>query len=259
LTATPSRLRSELLAREKGKSPLFFFDFDGTLTEIERTPDGVKFKPIARFIVEELSRHFSVGIITGRALPDIKKLIGIKGIYYSGNHGVEIEGPRLRFVEKNSAKSVAYLNTLIPKLKRKLKPYGPIIQHKKYSIAVHYRTVEARLVRQLLDDLDLITSEPVRSGKVRLQLGKKVVEIKAPVEWDKGKAIERILMKTGRTGKVFFFGDDMTDEFGFEMVNSLKGVSVYVGGLERETHARYYLESPTALIGELAKFLFELE
>ncbi len=259
MTGTPARLKSGLLLRERGKDPAFFFDFDGTLTKIEQTPDGVRFRPIARFIVEELSRHFTVGIITGRSLADIKRLIGIKGIFYSGNHGVEIEGPGLRFVEKNSAASVKFIDSLVPKIRRKLKPYSPIIQHKKYSIAVHYRTVESRLVRKLLDDLESITMQLVKTGKIKLQLGKKVVEIKAPVDWDKGKAIETILEKTGKSGRVFFFGDDMTDEFGFEEVNSLKGVSVYVGSLERETAARYQLESPAALMGELSEFLFEIE
>lgn len=245
--------------KEKEKDPVFFFDFDGTLTKIEQTPDRVRFRPVVRFIVEELAKNYTVGIITGRALPDIKKLIGLRGIYYSGNHGVEIEGPGMRFVEKNSARSVKFIDSLVPRIRRKLRPYGPIVQHKKYSIAVHYRTVESRLVRKLLDDLESITLQPMKAGKVKLQLGKKVVEIKAPVEWDKGKAVEKILEKTGRHGKAFFFGDDMTDEYGFEKVNSIKGVSVFIGKLERETAAKYQLESPAALMGELAEFLFETE
>lgn len=248
-----------MLVKEKGKNPAFFFDFDGTLTKIERTPNGVKFRAAARFVVEELSRSFTVGIVTGRSLPDIKRLIGIKGIYYSGNHGVEIEGPGLRFVEKNSAKSVKFIDSLVPKIRGKLRPYKPIIQHKKYSIAVHYRTVEPRHVRKLLDELETLTRQPVRTGKIRLQLGKKVVEIKAPVEWDKGKAVEKILDKRGGAGKVFFFGDDMTDEYGFEKVNSIRGISVFVGTLERETAAKYLVESPGALVGQLAEFLFEIE
>lgn len=254
-----SRFKSDLLIRERGKNPVFFFDFDGTLTKIEQTPDRVRFRPIARFIVEELAKNYTVGIVTGRALPDIKKLVAIRGIYYSGNHGVEIEGPGLRFVEKNSARSVKFIDSLVPKIRRKLRPYGPIIQHKKYSIAVHYRTVESRFVRRLLDDLESITRQPLKAGKIKLQLGKKVVEIKAPVEWDKGKAVEKILEKTGKAGKVFFFGDDMTDEYGFEKVNSIKGISVYVGSLGRETAAKYQLESPAALVGALAEFLFEIE
>lgn len=249
-----------MLVKEKDRNPAFFFDFDGTLTKIEQTPDRVKFRAAARFVVEELSKNFIVGIVTGRSLPDIKKLIGIKGIYYSGNHGVEIEGPGLRFVEKNSARSVKYIDSLVPKIRNKLRPYEPIVQHKKYSIAVHYRTVESRNVRKLLDGLETLTRQPVKAGKIKLQLGKKVVEIKAPVEWDKGKAVEKILEKTGRhRGKVFFFGDDMTDEFGFDKVNSLKGISVFVGNPERETAAKYQIESPGALVGELAKFLFEIE
>lgn len=260
MASTPSRLKREILLREKDRDPVFFFDFDGTLTKIEQTPDGVKFRAAARFVIEELSRNFTVGIISGRSLPDLKKLIGIRGIYYSGNHGVEIEGPGMRFVEKNSAKSVKYLDSLVPKIRRKLRPYEPIIQHKKYSIAVHYRTVETRNVSRLLDELEAITRQPLRAGKIKLQVGKKVVEIKAPVDWDKGKAVEKILEKIGRPrGRVFFFGDDMTDEYGFEKVNALRGVSVFVGSLERATAAKYQVESPGALVGELAEFLFEIE
>lgn len=251
-------MKSELLTKEKGRDPVFFFDFDGTLTSIEQTPDKVRFRPIARFIVEELARNYTVGILTGRALSEIKRLVGIRGIFYSGNHGVEIEGPGLRFVEKDSARSVKFIDSLLPRIRRKLNPYRAIIQHKKYSIAVHYRTVEPGFVRGLLDDLETITRAPVKAGKIRLQPGKKVVEIKAPVEWDKGKAIETILRKTGKTGRVFFFGDDMTDEYGFRKINSIKGVSVFVGSLERETLAKYQVESPAALLGELAEFLFEV-
>jgi trehalose-phosphatase len=252
-------LKSAVLKRERHGTPVFFFDFDGTLAEIEQTPDKVTFRPIARYIVTELARNYTVGIITGRALQEIKKLVGIKGIFYSGNHGVEIEGPGLSFVEKNSASSARFIGSLVQTIRRKLRPYGAIVQPKKYSVAVHYRTVEPRLVRNLLDDLEAITRAPAKAGKIRLQLGKKVVEIKPPVEWDKGKAIEKIVRKCGKTGRVFFFGDDMTDEYGFKKVNELKGVSVFVGDLERETAARYQLDSPSSLIGELAKFLFETE
>ncbi|MDI6814769.1 MAG: trehalose-phosphatase, partial [Dehalococcoidales bacterium] len=38
---------------------------------------------------------FSVGIISGRPLSEIKTMVGIERIYYVGNHGLEIGGPRL--------------------------------------------------------------------------------------------------------------------------------------------------------------------
>jgi trehalose 6-phosphate phosphatase len=259
MAASPSRLKSSILAQEQDKSPLFFFDFDGTLTRIAETPGMVRFTPIARFIVEELARNYTVGVVSGRALKDVRRLVGIKGIFYSGNHGVEIEGPGLRFVEKNSAMSVKFIESLAEETRRRLRKYRPLIQSKKYSVAVHYRTVDPRMVGRMLDDLGEIVSGPVSAGKIKLQTGKKVVEIKSPTDWDKGKAIERIVRKSGRHGRVFFFGDDMTDEFGFQKVNELKGVSVFVGTLDRRTAAKYMVESPSALIGELAKFLFGIE
>ncbi len=258
MTSSPARVSSELLLKRAGKNPVFFFDFDGTLTSIVETPDKVEFKRITKFILEELSENYPVGIISGRKLDELKKFVGVRGVFYSGNHGVEIEGPGLRFVERNSAKSVEYITSLSRQIERVLTPYGALIESKKYSVSVHYRTVKPCLVKKLLSDLDMLVRQPLKEGKVKLLRGKKVVEVKAPVNWDKGKALELIFRKIGKRGKPIFFGDDLTDEFGFEKVNALGGISVFVGKRRRKTAAKYWIESPAALIGELAKFLFLL-
>ena len=39
-----------------------------------------------------------MGIISGRLLLEIKAVIGIEGIYYVGNHGLEIEGLGLKLI-----------------------------------------------------------------------------------------------------------------------------------------------------------------
>lgn len=256
MTSSPARFSSELLLRRAGKNPVFFFDFDGTLTSIVETPDKVEFKRITKFILEELSENYPVGIISGRKLDELKKFVGVRGVFYSGNHGVEIEGPGLKFVEPNSAKSVGYITSLSRQIERVLRPYGALIESKKYSVSVHYRTVKPRLVPRLLSDLDVLVRQPLKEGKIKLLRGKKVVEVKAPVDWDKGKALEIILTRIGKRGKPIFFGDDLTDEFGFEKVNALGGISVFVGRLRRTTAAKYRIDSPAALVGELAEFLF---
>ncbi|MCL4509780.1 MAG: trehalose-phosphatase [Bacteroidetes bacterium] len=222
------------------------------------TPDKVEFKRITKFVLEELSENYPVGIISGRKLDELKKFVGVRGVFYSGNHGVEIKGPGLKFVEPNSAKSVGYITSLSRQIERVLRPYGALIESKKYSVSVHYRTVKPHLVQKLLFDLDALVRQPLKEGKVKLLRGKKVVEVKAPVDWNKGKALELILRKIGKRGKPIFFGDDLTDEFGFEKVNALGGISVFVGRLRRTTAAKYRIDSPAALVGELAKFLFLL-
>jgi len=258
------RLTSKILLKTVDKNPFFFFDFDGTLAEIVPTPEEAGLKPITKFVIEELGKKFPVGVISGRKLDEVRRLVGIKEIFYSGNHGVEIEGPGLKFIEPNSAKSSYYITSLGKNLEKELASYRPRINSKKYSVSIHYRTVVPSMVKPLLAELDRIVSESFRSGKIEVFHGKKVVEIKAPVDWDKGDAIELILRNLVNVkrnlNKVVpvFFGDDTTDEYGFRKVNAMKGISVYVGKKHHGTAAKYRIESPAELVGELAKFLFEL-
>ncbi len=249
----------KILLKAADKIPVFFFDFDGTLADIVPTSEEAGLRPIARHAIEELSKISAVGIISGRKLSELKSLVRIRGIYYSGNHGVEIEGPGLKFVEPNSAKSSSYITSLAKRIEGELRPYRPRINSKIYSVSIHYRTVAPVKVKPLLGLLNEIISEPLRRGKIDVFHGKKVVEIKAPVDWDKGDAIEIIMRRVKRTGLPIFFGDDTTDEYGFRRVNELGGMSVFVGKKYRRTAAKYWIGSPAELVGELAKFLFELK
>jgi len=256
LASLPIKFRVETLVRVARKNPFFFFDFDGTLTEIVSHPRQVRFKTITRFILEELVKQFSVGVLSGRKLSEVKQLIGVKGLYYSGNHGVEIEGPGLRFVEPQSVKSLKDILLISKTISRQLRNYDVLIEQKKYSVSVHYRNLKPKIAKAAFSELNAILEKPLHRGKVRILHGKKVVEIRPPVDWDKGKALKLILKKTRRGGIPVFFGDDMTDEYGFEETNRLRGVSVFVGKRRGNTSARYWIESPSALIGELSRFLF---
>lgn len=259
MISLPLKFQSERILKNAGGNLAFFFDFDGTLTEIVNRPHLVRLKSVAKFLIEELAERYTVGILSGRKLSEVKQLIGIKGLYYSGNHGVEIEGPGLRFVEPQSLKSSKYILAIYKAIFQKLKGYDVLIEEKKYSVSVHYRNLKAHRVKQVFSELDAILQEPLRRQKIKVLHGKKVIEISPNVNWDKGKALEVILRKKDGVVKPVFFGDDATDEKGFKQANSLGGVSVYVGHRRRETEAQYWIGSPSALIGELAKFLFLIE
>ena len=81
---------------------LLLSDYDGTLTPIVSRPEEAILSPEVREKVSALSKSptFSVGIISGRSLSEIRALVGIEGIYYAGNHGLEIEGPGLKFINQ---------------------------------------------------------------------------------------------------------------------------------------------------------------
>ena len=79
---------------------LLLTDFDGTLTPIVERPELANLTENTRLVLEALARRyeFRVGVISGRALADLKDKVGIPGIIYAGNHGLEIEGPEITFV-----------------------------------------------------------------------------------------------------------------------------------------------------------------
>jgi trehalose 6-phosphate phosphatase len=119
---------------------------------------------------------------------------------------------------------------------------GLILEDKGLSLALHYRKAPRlggyahRLARLEVARL---------GGSYCLQSGKLVVEIK-PAGRDKGKAIEEFMSARPFRGRMpVFVGDDLTDEYGFVMVNRLGGHSVKVGpGL---TAARWRLRDVEAV------------
>lgn len=73
---------------------LILCDYDGTLTPIVSKSELATLSKKMKGILCLFSDHkrYKLGIISGRALEDVKNLVRIEGIYYAGNHGFEIEG-----------------------------------------------------------------------------------------------------------------------------------------------------------------------
>ena len=67
---------------------LLLSDYDGTLTPIVSRPEEAILSPEVREKLRALTEKpvFSVGIISGRSLSEVKSLVEIEGIYYAGNH-----------------------------------------------------------------------------------------------------------------------------------------------------------------------------
>lgn len=70
-------------------------DYDGTLAPITDNPNNTAMPAEIESMLNSLAKNPKVfmAVISGRGLEDIKKKVGIKGITYSGNHGIEIERP----------------------------------------------------------------------------------------------------------------------------------------------------------------------
>lgn len=239
------------------KRILLFLDYDGTLTPIAETPEKAVISHETRELVRRLSEsdRCSLAIISGRALKEIKKIVGINGLIYVGNHGLEIEGPKIKFESPVSPRFKFVLKELKNALSKNfLKINGAFVEDKGLTLSIHYRLsskIDELALRNILYEI----SQPYLVKKeIALTRGKKIFEIKPPIRWDKGKAClwllarQRFILK-GKEIIPIYIGDDVTDEDAFCALKG-KGLTVFVGKAALSS-AKYYLNDT----GEVIKFL----
>ncbi|PIW68245.1 MAG: trehalose-phosphatase [Candidatus Omnitrophica bacterium CG12_big_fil_rev_8_21_14_0_65_42_8] len=246
----------------KNKFIFLFLDYDGTLTPIVQNPDKAVISRKTKEVIRSLSKipHCRMAIISGRALKDIKNKIGLEGIIYAGNHGLEIEGPKIRFKAHVSIRYRATLRKIKSILKKKLsKIKGVIIEDKGLTLSVHYRLVDIKDVQPVKTIFHEAVAHYIISNKIKIRPGKKVLEIRPPLEWDKGKIVlwllARLKFVLGKEPCLpIYIGDDMTDEDAFRALETM-GLTVFVGG-SKSSHARYYLKNTqevTEFLGQILK------
>jgi trehalose 6-phosphate phosphatase len=245
---------------------LFLADYDGTLTPIAPTPPQAVLSSSVRDKLAALAGQpsFSVGIITGRAMAEIKSMVGIPGIFYAGNHGLEMDGPGLSYLNPEAAAGRDVIHALAKKLAVELAEIpGIIVQDKDFSLSVHYRLVAGEAESRVRDIVRRLTNAPRREGKILVSTGKKVWEIRPPVDWHKGRAVltiaELISRKLQKAGLMqVFLGDDVTDEDAFRVIRRPAGWSIFVGEANRASAAEYYLKS-TAEVEDLITRLYGIK
>ena len=239
---------------------LLLLDYDGTLTPIAPRPELADLPESVRQLLEALARQrrLTLAIISGRALVDIKEKVGISSLVYAGNHGLEIEGPGISFVSPLAEEFKPVLRRMYHLLSQALGAVkGVLVEDKGLTLSVHYRQVADDKGKEVRSTFERITGDAARLGRIRITSGKKVYEIRPAVAWDKGKVVKILMEKCGEGERKseplpIYIGDDLTDEDAFRAIEHYGGgISVFVGGGDSPSSARYFLQSPD----EVAKFL----
>ncbi len=234
---------------------LLCLDYDGTLSPIVRDPAAARISASTRKLLQRLSAsdRITVAVISGRQLEDVRRLVGLPDLIYAGNHGLEIRGPSVTYLNPVAAKSRPALRALARKLIRELTSYpGAQIEDKGLTLSIHYRRVRPT-DRDRVKEAIFRAAAPYRSGRaLRLGEGKMVIEIRPPTSWNKGNAVRLLQRKNSRGGDLLtvYLGDDRTDEDAFRAVGR-EGITVKVGPPGTKTLARYRL----AGVGEVREFL----
>ena len=238
-----------LLAKEK---VILLTDFDGTLTPIRKHPDLATLSEEIRQTLIKLSQDKAtfLGIITGRSLRQIKKLVQIRGILYVANHGIELEGPGIRSTCTEAKKARSTLWHIYMKLFKSLRHIeGIYVEDKGLSVSLHYRAVKKRGdANEVSRTLHAITKPFLERKMILLSEGKMVYEIRPPVKWNKASTIQWLLsnyfpLEFSKDALLVYLGDDKAD---IEVFDSLKGkgLTIFVGNPSDATTADYYVNSP---------------
>ena len=242
--------QAEVKRRLIDKFIFLFLDYDGTLARIADRPEQADLPAQTRELLKELRDYArcKIAIISGRGLEDIKGRIGLEGIIYAGNHGLEIEGPKIKFKSPVSSSYIRLSREIKDNLERKISRVpGAFIEDKGLTLSLHYRQADKRDIPFLKAGLDEVVRAYSAKDKIRVKAGKMVFEVRPPVRWDKGKVVlwllarQRFALKEKVEVVPLYIGDDVTDEDAFRALGD-KGITVRVGELE-DSRAEYYLKN----------------
>ena len=241
---------------ESGRKIALFLDYDGTLVPIRNNPDACILPGRTRELLSRLSasdKCYPV-ILSGRSLQNVKKLAGVHGICYGGNHGFEISGPGIRYTHEaalNARPALLEAKRLLKKGIRGIE--GAFIEDKKFSISLHYRSVDEKAVPAVFKCFDAVAAPFVNKKKLTRIKGKMVLELVPNAKWSKGYAALWMLERLGSDFFPIYIGDDTTDETAFKALRH-KGTTVKVGR-PKKTHARYHIEDHSDVKTLLDKIL----
>ena len=205
----------------------FFLDIDGTLIEHAERPDAVRPDATVVQLLAGLraASGGAVALISGRAIAAVDALFTPLRLPVAGLHGIE-RRDALGKVHSHSF-AEAPLRRVAERLAAVVSRHpGLVFEDKGLALALHYRQTP-----QLKDFVQEIAASVAAELGEEFEVlhGKMVIEIK-PGGRNKGAAIEEFLGEAPFRGRMpAFVGDDVTDEFGFTVVNRLGGHSVKVG------------------------------
>ena len=234
MTAPALPITPAIAQRLAGSPLLLLLDVDGTLAPIAERPEYATVPPATQRVLVELvglpDTH--VALVSGRSARDARRLVGVKGVWVLGNHGIEFARPNSPPAVRRDVSQ--YANQIAAAVDRcsliaDATP-GVIVEDKRWTASVHYRLADPAVVPAVSAHVADIASQL----GLRVTVGKEVLEIRPPVDVHKGTAsiaLAQMLNALESGASLFCAGDDRTDEDAFRALRTAQpaAVTVFVG------------------------------
>jgi trehalose-phosphatase len=222
-------------------------DFDGTLAPIVDEPEAAALDPSARefFLSLESRGDVEAAFLSGRDIDDLTRRTAPVRAWRSGSHGIDVVRP-----DGSAVRSGTPLRLDLPSgWEEAVRAEGLIVEKKRYSVALHWRTAPAvgrdhRLVEEF--------ASWAEAAGLRLIDGRKVVEASLP-GGSKIEALETLLRESGAT-RVVYAGDDLTDLPAIALA-ATRGRGLFVRSEERSEELPPGVET----VGSIEELLKEFE
>lgn len=229
-------LSQALESRLAGNPLALFLDIDGTLSPIAPRPEYAIVPGPTQAVLNSLASTPGVHVIvvTGRSADDGRRLVCTDLAWVIGNHGFEIAAPG--HTPSARADVAGFEQQVVDATERACRAaerperHGVIVENKRWTLSVHYRLAHPRIVPELTADVARIAAD---TG-LRMTAGKEVLELRPPVDVDKGTAAVELAEMLGAThdgASLFAAGDDRTDEDMFRALRAHqpRAITVRVG------------------------------
>lgn len=251
----------------KGKQIVIFLDYDSTLSPIVEDPDRAFMTNDMRETVRDVAKCFPTAIVSGRCIAKVYRFVGLSELYYAGSHGMDIKGPAPAKGVNQAAVLFQLAKDFLPMMDEVYKALleetkstpGAKVENNKFCVSVHFRCVDEKRWSGLAEQVRSVLKD---YPKLRLTQGRKVLEVRPMIKWDKGKALEFLLESLGydasSSDDVFpvYIGDDQTDEDAFKVLRKRgQGFGILVSKVLKETDAPYSLQEPSEVMSFLRRLV----
>ncbi|XP_039124528.1 probable trehalose-phosphate phosphatase 6 [Dioscorea cayenensis subsp. rotundata] len=273
----PSALNKfdKMMSIAKEKKLVVFLDYDGTLSPIVDDPDRAFMSDSMRSAVSKVAQYFPTCIVSGRRRDKVYDFVRLNELYYVGSHGMDIMAPlkcsknasssfHEKAIDENGNEVVVFqpaqeflpiIEEIFDELEEQTKEIpGIMIENNKFCVSVHFRRVDEEYWGVLEEQVVEIAN---KYPSLHLTRGRKVIEIRPSIKWDKGRALEYLLDTLGfaNDGDAIpvYIGDDRTDEDAFKVLrNRGEGYPIIVSSIPKDTKASYSLRDPSEVMSFLS-------
>lgn len=211
-------------------------DIDGTLSPIAATPAAAVVPARCRLALQTLQksgRFAVIAALSGRAAENARDMVKLPELLYLGNHGMEslLPGETTSRPVEEVVPYQPLISTVLETVRHKLLhslntstgqeawQQKVLFEDKGVTASIHYRLCpDPVLARETI--LHYLNESLGNSG-LKVSEGRMVIELRPPVEVNKGTALVA-LAKSYQLKSLVFLGDDLTDVDGFRALHNLQ-------------------------------------